>query len=158
MNNKIKKTLIIFLILGLTSCSYKPIFSEKNYDFEIDQIFLVGNKNINKIVQDKLQFIKKSDKTDKKKYNIRINSQKVREIISKDTKGDPLKFEMTIKIEFDLIKNQIIILNKKIEKNRIYNNETDQFELEQKEKMILDNLSMNISDVIISSIINLDDN
>ena len=147
MNNKIKKTLIIFLILGLTSCSYKPIFSEKNYDFEIDQIFLVGNKNINKIVQDKLQFIKKSDKTDKKKYNIRINSQKVREIISKDTKGDPLKFEMTIKIEFDLIKNQIIILNKKIEKNRIYNNETDQFELEQKEKMILDNLSMNISDV-----------
>ena len=152
MNNKIKKTLIIFLILGLTSCSYKPIF------FEIDQIFLVGNKNINKIVQDKLQFIKKSDKTDKKKYNIRINSQKVREIISKDTKGDPLKFEMTIKIEFDLIKNQIIILNKKIEKNRIYNNETDQFELEQKEKMILDNLSMNISDVIISSIINLDDN
>jgi|LULJ01.1.fsa_nt_gb outer membrane lipopolysaccharide assembly protein LptE/RlpB len=158
MNNKIKKTLIIFLILGLTSCSYKPIFSEKNYNFEIDQIFLVGNKNINKIVQDKLQFIKKSDKTNKKKYNIRINSQKVREIISKDTKGDPLKFEMTIKIEFDLIKNEIIILNKKIEKNRIYNNETDQFELEQKEKMILDNLSMNISDVIISSIINLDDN
>ncbi len=40
----------------------------------------------------------------------------------------------------------------------VKSNETDQFELEQKEKMILDNLSMNISDVIISSIINLDDN
>ena len=69
MNKFIIRCVLILLITLVTSCSYKPIFSEKNYDFEIDQIFLVGNKNINKIVQDKLQFIKKSDKTNKKKYN-----------------------------------------------------------------------------------------
>ena len=50
------------------------------------------------------------------------------------------------------------MLNNKIEKKSIYNNETDQFELEQTEDIILQNLSESIGDNIISSIINLDDN
>ena len=45
-----------------------------------------------------------------------------------------------------------------IKKDNIYNNDSDQFELEQTEDIILRNLSDNASDIIISSIINLDDN
>ena len=51
-----------------------------------------------------------------------------------------------------------LLLSKKIEKNNIYNNESDQFKLEQSEKIILENISDDISDNIISSIINLNDN
>ena len=49
-------------------------------------------------------------------------------------------------------------LDKKIEKSNVYNNVSDQFKLEQTEDLILENLSENIGDIIISSIINLDDN
>ena len=35
MNKILVKTIILFLLVGITSCSYKPIFLEKNYDFEI---------------------------------------------------------------------------------------------------------------------------
>ena len=65
---------------------------------------------------------------------------------------------MNIIVEFTLIDNGSLILQKKIEKNNIYNNYTDLFELERKEKNIINNISGNISDIIFSSIINLDDN
>ena len=61
-------------------------------------------------------------------------------------------------VEYKLIHNDISLIKKKVKKNSIYNNDSDQFELEQSEKIILKNLSESISDTIISSIINLDDN
>ena len=66
-------------------------------------------------------------------------SKKERNIISKDSKGDPLKYEMNIIVEFIVIDNGSLILQKKIEKNNIYNNDTDLFELERNEKNIINN-------------------
>ena len=158
MNNILKKILIVLLILGLTSCAYKPIFLEKSYDFDIKEIILSGDKNINRIIKNKLQFIKNSEDKGKKVYNIKIVSKKNRVIVSKDSKGDPLKFEMNIIVEYKIINNNNTLFNNKIEKNNIYNNDSDQFKLEQTENIILKNLTRSISDIIISSIINLDDN
>ncbi len=158
MNNILKKISIVLLILGLTSCAYKPIFLEKSYDFDIKEIILSGDKNINRIIKNKLQFIKNSEDKGKKVYNIKIVSKKNRVIVSKDSKGDPLKFEMNIIVEYKIINNNNTLFNNKIEKNNIYNNDSDQFKLEQTEDIILKNLTRSISDIIISSIINLDDN
>ena len=65
---------------------------------------------------------------------------------------------MLITVKYKLMKDESLVIEKKIEKNNIYNNDTDQFQLEQSEKIILENMSENISDIIISSIINLNDN
>tara|TARA_Y100000992_G_scaffold300326_1_gene268774 strand:+ start:1976 stop:2452 length:477 start_codon:yes stop_codon:yes gene_type:complete len=158
MNKILNKTLILFFIFGLTSCSYKPIFLEKDYDFEIKEVLPSGDKNINRIIESKLNFIKSSNENKKKRYTIEINSSKNREIVSKDSKGDPLKFELNILVEYKIMNNNDLLLNNKIEKNNVYNNNSDQFELEQKEEIILENLSKSIGDTIISSIINLNDN
>ena len=158
MNKILNKTLILFFIFGLTSCSYKPIFLEKDYDFEIKEVLPRGDKNINRIIESKLNFIKSSDENKKKRYTIEINSSKNRKIVSKDSKGDPLKFELNILVEYKIMNNNDLLLNNKIEKNNVYNNNSDQFELEQKEEIILENLSKSIGDTIISSIINLNDN
>ena len=56
------------------------------------------------------------------------------------------------------LENGKIILERKIEKSNIYNNKSDKFELDQNEKNITNILSEIISDNIISSIINLNDN
>ena len=158
MNRTLIKTGLFFLVFSLLSCSYNPIFSEKNYNFEIQKINYSGDKEINKIIQNKLKLIRNSQSTEKKKYNLDIYSKKKRNIISKDSKGDPLKFEMIISVQYKITKDGKLLLNKEIEKNNIYNSESDLFELEQSEKIIIENISGNISDNVISSIINLDDN
>ena len=158
MNKTLAKFVLVFMILGLTSCSYSPIFSEKNYNFEINEIVLTGEKDINKILREKFNRIKNNQNLEKKEYKLLINSKKERNIVSKNSKGDPLKFELIINVQYEIIFNENLILKKIIEKNNIYNNDSDLFKLEQSEKIIIDNISGNISDNIISSIINLDDN
>ena len=102
--------------------------------------------------------IKNNQNLEKKEYKLLINSKKERNIVSKNSKGDPLKFELIITVQYEIIFSENLILKKTIEKNNIYNNDSDLFKLEQSEKIIIDNISGNISDNIISSIINLDDN
>ena len=158
MNKFLVKVIILFFVISASACSYKPIFSEKEYGFEIEEIIIDGEKNINRIINNKLKFIKSTGKKEKKRYTIEIKTEKKIEIVSKDTKGDPLKFEMSILVEYNIINEGISMLISKIEKNNIYNNDSDQFKLEQTEDIILKNLSDSASEVIISSIINLDDN
>ena len=158
MNNIFIKTITFFFIIGLSACSYKPIFSEQNYGFEIEKIILNGEKDINRIINSKLKSIKSDGEIKKEKYTLVIQSKKNREIVSKDSKGDPLKFKMVISIEYKLSKKGNLILSNKIEKDNVYNNDSDKFELEQTEDIILEKLTGSISDSLISSIINLDDN
>lgn len=158
MSKELKRYISLFFIITLTSCSYKPIFSEKNYNFEINEILFTGEKYVNRIIESKFNLIKEEQSKNKKKYNISIQTKKEKLIVSKDSKGDPLKFDLVVSAYYEISNNGKLLLNKRIQKNSIYNNEIDKFKLEQSEKIILDNLSKKISETIISSIINLDDN
>tara|TARA_A100001011_G_scaffold372416_1_gene430783 strand:+ start:2336 stop:2812 length:477 start_codon:yes stop_codon:yes gene_type:complete len=158
MNKLINKIIVFFFTFFLISCAYEPLFKQGTYNFEIEKISMKGEKNINRIIENKLSLIKKSNDSEKIKYNILIESEKKRLIISNDSKGDPLKFEMVLTVNFKLIDDGNLVLDKDVIKKNIYNNESDKFELEQNEDIILENLSNKVSDLIISSIINLNDN
>ena len=158
MNRTLNKIGLVFLIFVLTSCSYSPIFSEKNYNFQLSDIIFTGEKDINKFIKENFNRIKSSSDLEKNKYKLLINSKEKRNIVSKDSKGDPLKFELIVTVEYEISNNEKLLLKKIIQKNNIYNNDSDLFKLEQSEKIIIENISGNISDNIISSIINLDDN
>ena len=158
MSNFFLRYLAVFFITVLSACSYKPIFSENNYNFEINEIIFSGERYINRIIKNKLGLIKKEKDQDKKKYNLLINTNKEKIIVSKDSKGDPLKFDLIVTTYFEINSEEKLIFKKEIIKNNIYNNDVDKFKLEQNEKIILENLSEKISETIISSIINLNDN
>ena len=158
MNKIFSKIITIVFIFVTTSCSYKPIFSEKNYNFQIDELILSGDEDVNRVIDRQLTMIKKSQNLNNENFSVIINSIKNKGIISNDSKGDPLKFEISINVNYKILENGQIILERDIEKSNIYNNKTDKFELDQDEKNITTNLSENISDNIISSIINLNDN
>lgn len=153
-----KKTILVIFIILTYGCSYEPIFSQKNYNFEITEISFSGEKKINKNIKSKLSLFKSSDQQNKIQYKISIYTELERKIISKDSKGDPLKFELVVSTTYEISKDQKLLISRKIEKSNIYNNISDKFKLEQSEKNILENLSEIISETIISSIINLDDN
>ena len=158
MTNFLIKISFLGLILIVTSCGYTPMFTQKNYNFEVGEVIFNGEKEINKIIENRLNIIQKSKGVDKKKYNLNIYSEKERNIVSKDSKGDPLKYEMIITIEYKISNKGEMLLEREIKKGNIYNNDNDLFELEQSEKIIIENISGNLGDNIISSIINLDDN
>ena len=88
----------------------------------------------------------------KKKYDINLSSKKEKKILSKDSKGDPSIFELEINVNYSLKDDGKIIIEKNLNRRTTYNNITDKFELENYENSIINNLSKNMSDIIILSI------
>ena len=158
MNKLLTKYITILFLIFITACSYKPIFSGKNYSFEINEITFTGEKDINNIIKNKLNTIKKNSQSEKIKYDIFVNTKKIREVFSKDSKGDPNKFNIILITKYEVKENGKLVFKRTTENNNTFNNDTDKFQLEQNEKMIIENLSEKIGGEIISSIINLNDN
>ncbi len=158
MNKLFFKIKTIFLIFIVTACSYKPIFIQKEYSFEIKNVLFVGDSEVNRLIDNKLNLIKNKKDNTKRQFDLSIETKKKKNITSQDSKGDPLKYELIIIAKFEVKENGNLILSRKIEKNNIYNNASDKFELERSEYIIIENISDKISEDIISSIVNLDDN
>ena len=107
--NKFKKIIIFSIIIFVTSaCSYKPVFFKKNYDFKIEEINFSGDKFINSLINQKLKSFGKNNEVYKKIYFININTKKKRETISKDSEGDPSKFQISITTEYEIVQNKKI--------------------------------------------------
>ena len=145
-----KKIQIFFLILFLNGCGYEPILTSKKYDFKFNDIFLEGNADINKIIQNNL--LDKSTSNSKKKYDLNLFSEKFKEIVSSNEKGDVTVYRMKIFIKYVLKDNEKTILGNEIKKQITYNNINDKFELLEYEKNIIKTLSESISSEIVVSI------
>ena len=158
MNKIYIKLLFLISILLISSCSYEPIFSKKNYNIKLEEISFSGEREINRIIKNQLSLIKSSEYDNSKVYSMNIYSEVNKTIISKDSKGDPEKFEFVIEVMYEVIQDSRVILERELEKKYIYNNDSDKFKLKQSEKIILENLTKNMCNIIISSIINIDDN
>ena len=152
----------IFVICAsiLLSCSYTPIFSEKNYNFGIEVISFAkkGEKDVNRIIKNRFDLIQQVNDKKLRKYSIFVETSKTRKVVSKDSKGDPVKFELIISANYRISENEEEILVRSVERKNIYDNNSDKFKLEQNEKIIIENLSKNISEIILTSIVTLDDN
>ena len=149
MKNKI--IYIILLVFFVSSCGYTPIFKQKDYPFQISKIEKIGNKEVNKGITRKLSNLSEENGKNKTKYNLELKSELIKEIVSKDSKGDPTVFKIEIETEVKILdKNNKNKVEKKISKSINYNNKSDKFELSRYEKTLIENLSQNIGDRIIT--------
>tara|TARA_B100000927_G_scaffold73499_1_gene58580 strand:- start:1422 stop:1871 length:450 start_codon:yes stop_codon:yes gene_type:complete len=102
--------IIFFLLLILNGCGFEPIYSIKNEsDYNITIIENKGDKKLNNFISRELDRI--SNKTSPNEYKIKVNSKFDKIIISKDSKGSPLEFELLANIDFVIISDN---LNKSI--------------------------------------------
>ena len=148
--------LILLLVTSITGCSYKPILSKKNYEFSIEKLEFNGDKEVNSFIEKNLKNLKKPN--NKNKYYIQIETSKLKNIISNDTKGDPSKLEVIIVAKYKLSNSEKLLFEKKIKVKNNYNNISDKLKLKKYESIIIENLSQKISDNIIFSITNINDN
>ncbi len=148
--------LILLVVTLITGCSYEPILSKKNFEFSIEKIELKGDKEINYYIEKKLKNFKNQKYNNK--YYLQIENTKLKNIISKDTKGDPSKLEIIIVSNFKISNSEKLLIEKKLKVKNNYNNIADKLQLKKYESIIIENLSNKISDNIISSITNINDN
>ena len=129
-----KKILITFLLIFLSSCDYKPIYSTEDTKFKINEIKTDGNEKINKLFVKKISKLK--DSSSNLIYDLKISSSQNIKSVSKDEKGKTKVFEMLISFNIKIKRNDKIIKDKNISKNSTYNNNSNKFQLNQYEKDI----------------------
>ena len=143
-----KKIIIIISFLLLLSCGYKPIFSSSKANFSIKEIKLFDDIKIGSKIKKKLNIYKNIENKNIF-YNLKINSDQKKNIVSKDAKGDPKIFEIQVLIDLTILENNKIKNKKNFKESFTYNNSTDKFSLNQYEKNIKENLTEKIIEKII---------
>ena len=93
--------IILFLLLVLNGCGFEPIYSIKNEsNYNIIVVEIKGDKELNNFINRELERI--SNRTSPNEYKIKVNSKFDKIIISKDSKGSPLEFELLANIDFEI--------------------------------------------------------
>ena len=146
-----KLIFVVIALFMLNNCGYNPIYSSKNNNFYID-ISQKDKSKLNSKIANNLKIF--SNQNSKNIIQLEISSNKKINTISKDKKGDPSRFNMTISLTINILykNNYEINKTKSFSEKFDYNNNSNKFSLKQYEKDIEDNL---INKVIDRSIIYL---
>ena len=147
MNNKI---LIIILFLYTSSCGYEAMHSKKNninYNFSINKITLLGDRDVNQKIKEKLNIYRLNKEA--KNLDIQIESISEKNILVKNSKGNATSFQNIIKIHVTVFNNNKKIDTFQFEDNFKYNNSKNKFDLNRYEKELKANLAESIVNKII---------
>tara|TARA_B100001540_G_scaffold151992_1_gene134625 strand:- start:2314 stop:2772 length:459 start_codon:yes stop_codon:yes gene_type:complete len=145
----INKNLIkfIMLLLFVSSCGYNPIFSNKNSNFSIYELSSSGNSKLNKIINSRLKVYKDSNSL--KKFSIGLETSLNKKIASKDSKGNPKTFRLSIESKVSIKDNDGNIRKKSFSKTIDYNNKSNKSQLKKYENETSRNLAEKVSEEII---------
>ena len=96
-----KKSLIPILFLIVASCGFTPIYNtSEKVDYNINLIEAKGDGVINNKIISEISRL--TNKNSKKIFNIKLNTNYSKLIISKDAKGSPTNFEISVDSNFNI--------------------------------------------------------
>ena len=156
-----KKLNILFflIIIFLHSCGFEPIFSSKNIKdaklVSIHEVNFEVYSDSNNLFLRKFRYFQK-DEENLKKFNLALNINETKKIISKNKLGDPETFNIEISVDVIILNTENNILNSRtISKNRNYNNLSNKFDLKQEENIIKNNIVDEIVDEILNAMFSI---
>ena len=134
-----KKGILFLLLFVLTNCGYQPLHSKKETKIlTVNELELIGDANINKKIASALSI--SIDKNMSLTNKIILENNKTIIETSKNKKGQPDSFKMTIDFKFLLIDKENILKEKFISEEFSYKNKENKFDLSQYEVDIEQNL------------------
>ena len=151
-----KKIFLLLFFLLLSSCGYEAIYSEKNaidYNFSINKLNFVGDRDVNLKVREKLTSYTLSKKN--KNFEIKIYSTSTKIVASNDTTGDATSFKNTVAVNVEISANDKLRNSFVMSESFNYNNNSDKFNLKKYEREIKNNLAETISDKLIFKLSNI---
>ena len=132
------------ICLFLVSCGFQSIYVSEKSDFSFNKSNALGEIKISDDIISSLGSLKKDDG----KYELIIETAFKKEITSKNKKGDPEVFDMSLDVNVTLKKDKDILKNRFREKLS-YNNLKSKFELKQQENNLKSNLVREITQDIL---------
>ena len=151
--------LFFLIIIFLHGCGFEPIFSSKNINkaqlVSIDEVNFKNYSELNNLFLRKFRYFQKNEEN-LREFNLALNINKTKKIISKNKLGDPETFNIEIIVDVLILNADDDILNSKtISKNKNYNNLDNKFELKQEENIIKDNIVDEIVDEILNTMFSI---
>jgi len=134
-----KKLFAVITFIFLLSCGYQPIFSSVENTFSINKIEVAERNNINTKIKNALKFYRKNNKT-KTFYDLKISSIRSKNVLSKDSRGDPKIFLLNVSIKINVIENNLLKYEKTFNKTESYNTNSNKFQLKKYEDQIASNM------------------
>ena len=152
----LKKIFLFLVIVFLSSCGYEAIYSKKNsvnYDFSINKLNFIGDRDINLKLKEKLNnyTLSKRDKN----FTLKIFSTSTKTIVAKDTSGDATSFKNIITLNLEVSMNGKLKNSFMITESFDYNNNYNKFSLKKYEKEIKNNLAETIAKKLIFRLSNI---
>jgi len=135
------------MLIFLTQCDYKPIYSKNNQNFGIKIIEFNENRS-NKILATRLKNYS-YEKDNNFIYELKLLTSENKLVLSKDTKGDPLLLGLKINLKIEVFEKGKLIKKKEYNEQFKYQNLSKKFELNSYESEI----RLNIYDKMISKIL-----
>ena len=144
------KSIVLVIVFSalLASCGFKSIYSSKNSNFEVIEI-VNQNENKNSFLIEKTVMAISNNEA-QKKLKLEIDYQQLTTTILKDSKGDPSKNKLLIKVNLNVKdKENKVLINKVFTEEFSYNVQANKFEMSQYVENISENLNKKISNDII---------
>ena len=151
-----KNITLIFFLLFLYSCGYTSVYkNQKSQDFQINIIEMTGDIEINNLIKNELKFY--SNRSSNNKYDISINSEYQKIIVSKNSAGVATDYKISVYTKISInLNNKNNILN--FSENINIKSNSNSFEQNNYERNIKKNFASSIKNKFIIKIFNLDDN
>jgi hypothetical protein len=151
-----KKIFTFIFLIFLSSCGYEAIYSVKNiknYDFSISELSLIGDREINLKIKQKLNNYTQEIKDIN--FTLKITSTSEKIILAKNDAGDSTSFKIKTIVNIDVFNKEKLKSNFIITESFNYDNNSNKFELKNYEKEIKRNLADIITEKLIFKLANI---
>ena len=145
-----KIVLILVTITMITSCGYRAMYSNENFNFEVIKIEKIKQDKLNLTIEKRIKNFSNNNAINK--ISLQIDAEKKIIITSKDAKGNASRYQMIVKLNLKIIDNQNNKVNKNIVQQFSYNTNSNKFALNQYEIEIEEILINKIIDELIKNL------
>ena len=151
-----KNIAILTFVLFLSHCGYSSIYkNQQSLDFQFNIIKTEGDYEMNNLIKNEIKLYTNTDS--QKIYNIKINTDYKKEVLTKNSSGVITDYNLTTTSEVSInLKDQTKIFE--FEESINIKNQSDTFEQYIYEKNIKRNFASSIREKLISTILSLNDN
>ena len=150
------KILLMLFLLLLNNCGYTSIYkNQKSNDFQINISEMSGDNEFNSYIRNELKIF--SNNNPDEKYNITLNSNYQKVVISKNTSGVATNYNISADVKINLSLNGKIT-NLAFNENINIKNNSNSFEQNNYEKSVKRNFASSIREKLIIKLLELDDN
>ena len=151
-----KNIAILTFVLFLSHCGYSSIYkNQQSLDFQFNIIKTEGDYVMNNLIKNEIKLYTNTDS--QKIYNIKINTDYKKTVLTKNSSGVITDYNLTTKSKVSInLKDETKIFE--FEESINIKNQTDTFEQNIYEKNIKRNFASSIREKLISTIMSLNDN